>query len=58
MAVGLLPGDRYYYHSSRGAAPLWAKCEVMLLREQGDDVARFLNRGLKPCPRCWPKGAA
>jgi hypothetical protein len=53
MALGLLRSDRHYYHRSRLSLPLWAKCEATLLQEQGDDVAAFLARGLKPCPACF-----
>lgn len=53
MAVGLLPSDRYHYHGSRPSAPLWARCELRLLEEQSNDIAVFLARGLRPCPRCF-----
>ncbi len=66
MALGLLPGDRYYYHRSRPAVPLWAACEATMLRERvtqgeahrkneedSETVMPFLKRGLKPCPRCF-----
>lgn len=68
MALGLLPGDRHYYHRSRSGASLWAACEATMLRERvtqgekhrknekdGESAAVFLERGLMPCRECWPK---
>ncbi len=66
MALGLLRGDRHYYHRSPTGAPLWAACRPERLQErispgQGQrkrlreeaSVAPFLARSLKACPRCF-----
>jgi hypothetical protein len=44
------------YHRSRPRYPLWAACQRRLLYERASpDEARLLEeRGLKPCPKCWP----
>jgi hypothetical protein len=70
MALGLLPGDRHYYHRSRPGAPLWAACEAEMLRlrvtqgqahrtrlDESESLTPEQARGLKPCPACWPKEA-
>jgi hypothetical protein len=66
MALGLLRGDRHYYHRSRPSAPLWAACVREMLRvrvtqsqirrtrlDDGESLTPVQARGLKPCPRCF-----
>ena len=44
------------YHRSRDGAPLWARCQRRLLydRVDPDEAYKLEERGLSPCPRCFP----